>query len=91
MVKLTIDGTEIEVEDGATVLDAARALGKDIPTLCHDELLKPFASCFLCVVEIKGRPNLVPSCSTVAAPGMVVTTENARIAEIGRASCRERV
>jgi formate dehydrogenase major subunit len=88
MVKLTIDGTEIEVEDGATVLDAARALGKDIPTLCHDELLKPFASCFLCVVEIKGRPNLVPSCSTVAAPGMVVTTENARIAE-ARKTCIE--
>ncbi len=87
-VKLTIDGTEVEVEAGATVLDAAKKLGKDIPTLCHDELLKPFASCFLCVVEIEGRPNLVPSCSTVAAPGMVVRTENERIFA-ARKSCIE--
>jgi formate dehydrogenase major subunit len=87
-VKLTIDGTEVEVDAGTTVLDAAKMLGKDIPTLCHDELLKPFASCFLCVVEIKGRPTLVPSCSTVAAPGMVVLTENERIFA-ARKSCME--
>jgi formate dehydrogenase major subunit len=87
-VKLTIDGTEVEVARGTTVLDAAREVGKEIPTLCHDELLKPFASCFLCVVEVKGRPNLVPSCSTEAAPGMVVTTEGPRIFE-ARKTCLE--
>lgn len=87
-VKLTIDGTEIEVDAGATVLAAAAKLGKEIPTLCHDELLKPFASCFLCVVEIEGRPNLIPSCSTVVAPDMVVTTENERILD-ARKTCIE--
>ncbi len=75
-VHLTIDGTEVEVEAGSTVLDAARGLGIDIPTLCHNDELKPFGSCFLCVVQIEGRPNLVPSCTTVVMDDMVVTTEN---------------
>ncbi len=78
-VTLSIDGESIEVEKGTLILDAARAQGKEIPTLCHDERLKPFASCFLCVVEVEGRPNLVPSCSTECVPGMVVTTENEQI------------
>lgn len=87
-VKLTIDGTEVEVEPGTLLLDAARQLGKDIPTLCHDEKLKPFASCFLCVVEVEGRPNLIPSCSTEVAPGMVISTESERVIE-ARKSCLE--
>lgn len=78
-VKLTIDGQEIEVDSGTTLLAAAQQLGKDIPTLCDDDQLEPFASCFLCVVEIEGRPNLIPSCSTKVAPDMVVTTENERV------------
>jgi len=79
-VKITIDGREIEAAPNATILEAARANGiGPIPTLCHSPELEPYASCFLCVVEVKGRPNLVPSCATRVAPGMEVTTRNDRI------------
>jgi formate dehydrogenase major subunit len=87
-VKLTIDGMETEVERGTTVLEAARRMGKEIPTLCHDDRLKPFGSCFICVVELQGRPNLVPSCSTEATQGMVVRTESETIAK-ARTACLE--
>jgi formate dehydrogenase major subunit len=87
-VKLTIDGTIVEVDEGTTVLEAARSLGKEIPTLCHDDKLKPFASCFVCVVQIEGKANLVPSCSTPAAPNMVVETDNERI-RLARRTCLE--
>jgi len=75
-VKLIIDGTEVTVPAGTTVLDAARTLGCDIPTLCHNDELKPYGSCFLCVVQIEGRPNLVPSCTTACVDDMKVVTEN---------------
>lgn len=75
----TLDGKKVEVETGTTILEAARAVGKFIPTLCHNEDLRPFASCFICVVEIEGRNNLVPSCSTTVTEGMVVTTESERV------------
>jgi formate dehydrogenase major subunit len=87
-VKLTIDGREVEVDRGTSLLEAAKRIGKTIPTLCHDDLLKPFASCFLCVVEVKGRKSLVPACSTEAAPDMVVTTESERI-HSARKTCLE--
>ena len=75
-IKLIIDGTEVEATVGQTVLEAAQSIGVDIPTLCHNEELKPYGSCFLCAVQIEGRPNLVPSCATVVMDGMVVTTES---------------
>lgn len=79
-VKLTINGTEIEAAAGKTILEVVRERELDaIPTLCHSNELEPYASCFLCVVEIKGRPNLVPACATRVAPGMEVTTRNDRI------------
>jgi formate dehydrogenase major subunit len=78
-VNLTIDGTLVEVDEGTTVLAAARSLGKDIPTLCHNDELKPYGSCFLCVVQIAGRPNLVPSCTTACVDNMEVTTDSADI------------
>jgi formate dehydrogenase major subunit len=87
-IKLTIDGTELEVAAGTTLLHAAQGLGKDIPTLCHDELLKPFASCYLCVVEVEGRANLLPSCSTEAVAGMKVRTDTPRVRD-ARKTCLE--
>jgi formate dehydrogenase major subunit len=79
-VKLRINGREIEARAGATILEVVREHGLDeIPTLCHSPELEPYASCFLCVVEVKGRPNLVPACATRVAPGMEVTTRNDRI------------
>jgi formate dehydrogenase major subunit len=79
-VKLVINGKDIEAKAGATILEVVREHELDsIPTLCHSPELEPYASCFLCVVEVKGRPNLVPSCATRVAPGMEVTTRNDRI------------
>ena len=65
-IQATIDGREVTVPAGTTILDAARDLGIDIPTLCHHETLSPAASCRLCVVEVEGRPNLMPACATRA-------------------------
>jgi len=76
MVRLTIDGRETQVEDGKTILDAARGLGIRIPTLCHVENFPPSASCFLCAVQVQGRENLSPSCAIPAADGMVIFTDS---------------
>ena len=75
-VKLTIDGREVEVEAGTTILAAAKQLGIEIPTLCHRDGIEPFGSCFLCVVQVEGRSNLTPACVAPAAQGMVVTTQS---------------
>jgi formate dehydrogenase major subunit len=79
-IKLEINGQAIEARDGQTVLEVVEEHKLDtIPTLCHSPDLKPYASCFLCVVELEGKPNLVPSCATPVAPGMKVVTRNERI------------
>lgn len=80
MVNLTIDGRPVAVPAGSTLLQAARALGiDDIPTLCHDERLHPYGSCFLCVVEVPGVKKLLPSCATEVREGMVVQTRSERV------------
>lgn len=75
MIQLSIDGREVKVPPGTTLLEAARELDIDIPTLCYDDALEPFAACRLCVVEIEGA-GLKPACVTAAAGGMVVLTES---------------
>ncbi len=85
-IRLTIDGRGVEVEPGATVLDAARRLGIGVPTLCHGDGLEPVGSCFLCVVRIEGRRNLVPSCVAPAEDGMVVTTDSDEVRAARRAA-----
>lgn len=83
-VKLTIDNKSIEVPKGTTVYKAAKQLGIDIPVLCYMELKdlnienKP-AGCRICVVEVEGRRNLAPSCSTDCTEGMVVKTHTMRV------------
>ncbi len=83
-VQVTIDGRTVEVERGTTILDAARKLGIEIPTLCNADGVAPFGSCFLCVVRVEGRRNLVPSCVAPAADGMVVTTQSDEIRQARR-------
>ena len=75
-VTLTIDGREVAVEPGASILDAARRLGIEIPTLCHIPGLEPVSACFLCCVQVEGARTLSPSCGMPAAQGMVVTTDS---------------
>lgn len=76
MVTLKINGRDISVEEGTTVLDAAGMLGIRIPTLCKVEDFPPSASCFLCAVKIEGREKLAPSCATPAEDGMTVHTDS---------------
>lgn len=78
---MQIDGKEVGAEEGMTVLDAARAAGISIPTLCHHEKLEPFGGCRLCMVEVesRGRTKLVVSCVYQAADGLVVKTRSDKI------------
>jgi len=79
-VKIKINGQPVEAKPHQTILEVVQEQGLDsIPTLCHSPELDPYASCFLCVVEVKGRPNLVPACATRVAPDMEITTSNERI------------
>jgi formate dehydrogenase major subunit len=78
-INLTIDNKKINVPEGTNLVDAAKTADIDIPTLCYRKELKPFTSCFICVVEVKGMKNLVPACSTVVSEGMEVLTNSEEI------------
>jgi NADH-quinone oxidoreductase subunit G len=84
VIKLKIDGTEIEVERGRTILEAAQSAGIQIPTLCHDRRLIPFGACRLCVVQQKGKSELLPSCFTPAKEGMEILTRSPEVFESRR-------
>ena len=75
MPKLTIDNLEVEVPAGATVLDAARQLGIEIPTLCHLKGMAPATSCMVCVVKVNDSPRLAPSCALKAQDGMRIQSQ----------------
>ena len=85
MIKLTIDGIEVELQEQVTVLEAARRAGIKIPTLCYFEGLKPFGGCRLCLVEVEKLPRLQTACTLMAADGMVVKTETEKIKAARRA------
>jgi len=86
-IALTIDGRRVEAPEGATVLDAARAAGIYIPTLCYDERLEPFGACRMCIVEVEGTAGLVTACTTAARDGMVVETETELVSRVRRTIC----
>lgn len=83
-VQLTIDGRSVVVDKDATILDAAKKLNINIPTLCYMDfenancISKP-ASCRICVVEVEGRKNLAPACATKVTENMVVKTNTPRV------------
>jgi predicted molibdopterin-dependent oxidoreductase YjgC len=83
-IKLTIDGIEVVVERGRTILEAAQSAGIRIPTLCHDRRLVPFGACRLCVVQQKGKSELLPSCFTPAKEGMEIITDSSEVIESRR-------
>ena len=83
-ITLTIDGEEVTVPEGTTVLRAAALNGIHIPKLCATDTLEPFGSCRLCLVEIEGMKGLPASCTTEAKQGMKVTTQNKRVADTRR-------
>lgn len=81
MITLQINGLEVSVEEGTTLLEAARFLGFPIPTLCHVDGLSPYGACRLCVVEIGEGPKakLVSSCTYPAQEGLKVRTASSRV------------
>ncbi len=81
MLKVKINGNEYIGEKGQTILDIAKSNGVEIPTLCHHEKVKPYGSCGLCVVEIKGFGKLARACATEAADGMDINTVSDRVVQ----------
>jgi ferredoxin len=83
---IAIDGKQVKVSPGQTVLQAARQIGLDIPTLCHLEKCGPLTSCQVCLVKVaaNGQGFLTPSCATQAAPGMVIESETEEVHEARR-------
>ncbi|MBI5479295.1 MAG: (2Fe-2S)-binding protein [Deltaproteobacteria bacterium] len=81
MPTLSIDGKRTTVPDGATVLEAARSAGREIPTLCYHPELRPYGACRLCTVEVtqEGRTRLQASCAMPAEEGMAVATASERV------------
>lgn len=86
MIRLKINGIDVSVEEGSTLLEAAKFLGFPIPTLCHMEGLTPYGACRLCVVEIGQPPRskLVSSCTYPAEDGMIVRTASERVMKARR-------
>lgn len=80
----TLNGARVKARRGATILEAARANGINIPTLCYLEGLPPMGACRLCVVEVEGSQALVASCHTPVAEGMVVQTHSPKVIETRR-------
>ncbi|MFP4621943.1 MAG: NADH-dependent [FeFe] hydrogenase, group A6 [Bacteroidales bacterium] len=78
-VNLKIDGIDVSIEKGLTVLDAARKLGLHIPTLCYHEDLCVAGNCRVCMVEREGADNLIPSCATPAEEGMEIYTNTLKV------------
>ena len=84
MVTLTIDGKVISAPEGATILEAARANGINIPSLCYLKDINQIAACRVCVVEIEGITRLMPACDNQVAEGMVIRTNSPRVREARR-------
>ena len=79
VINLTINGIAVSGNDGDTILKIATDNNIEIPTLCHDESVKTYGACGLCVVEAQGIGKLLRACSTLASDGMVINTESERV------------
>ncbi len=83
-VTLSVDGHEVSVPEGTSVMRAAALAGLKIPKLCATDLLESFGSCRLCLVQIEGMKGYPASCTTLVAEGMKVTTQNDKLAKLRR-------
>ena len=79
MINFKLNGQEMEVEAGITILNAARAQSIDIPTFCYQDRLSILASCRMCLVEVEGRPKLEPACATLVSEGMEVLSHSEKV------------
>ena len=83
---IRIDGELVTANEGSTILEAAQAAGKYIPTLCHLAGLSPVGACRVCIVEVSGTDRLFPACTTPIQDGMSVTTNSPRLTKYRRIS-----
>ena len=85
-VTIQINGKSVQASQGATILQAAKAAGVGIPTLCHDDRLEPYGACRMCMVEVqkRGRTKLVASCLYQVEEGLSVQTETEKVKRIRR-------
>jgi NADH dehydrogenase/NADH:ubiquinone oxidoreductase subunit G len=86
MPRLTIDNREVEVDKGATILDAAGKLGIEIPTMCFLKSYRASTSCMICVVMVSGLNKLVPACGTVTEDGMRVESDCEEVCQARKAA-----
>ncbi|QDC44961.1 formate dehydrogenase subunit alpha [Methylophilus medardicus] len=84
LVTLNIDGVEVTVPEGTSIMHAAQLGGVTVPKLCATDSLEPFGSCRLCLVEIEGRRGYPASCTTPVAPGLKVKTQTPKLADVRR-------
>src|ERR1051325_6676660 len=85
MVKITVDGVEVEVPDGAILIEALKMQGLDVPNFCYYRNLPAQASCRMCLVRIDKVPRLQPSCTTAVREGMVIHANSPEIVDVRRA------
>ncbi len=78
-INIILNGKPLKGNPGEYIVEVAKREGIIIPTLCNDERLEPYSSCYVCVVEIEGNPKPQPSCSTRIAEGMVINTESEKV------------
>ncbi|GAB3213791.1 2Fe-2S iron-sulfur cluster-binding protein [Marinactinospora thermotolerans] len=79
LVDVTVDGQEVRVPEGATIMQACAQTGVSCPTLCYGDTLTPKNACRICVVEVEGARTLAPACSRPVEPGMAVRTDSDRV------------
>jgi bidirectional [NiFe] hydrogenase diaphorase subunit len=84
VLTLHVDGRQVAVPEGSTLLGACRAAGVELPVLCHLDGLSPVAACRLCLVEVEGGGRLLPACATVASEGLVVRSDTAQLRDFRR-------
>jgi iron-only hydrogenase group A len=84
MVKININGNDVEADPKETIMDVAFRIGLDIPHFCYEEKISKPAGCRMCVVEIEGARTLVPSCSTAVREGMVIKTHSKKVLDSRR-------
>jgi predicted molibdopterin-dependent oxidoreductase YjgC len=84
VLNVTVDGVDVEVAEGATLLEAARRSGAFVPTLCFDERQAPFGACRVCLVGVEGAATPLPACTSVCREGMQIDTQDAQGLRVAR-------
>ena len=79
MVNLTIDGRQISVEENTTIMEAARSVGIQIPSLCYLKGINEIGACRVCVVELEGKDRLITACNNICEEGMVIYTNSPKV------------